>query len=92
MAELDEEISEIVTSIFEKYDTDKNGSLDFSEFTLFLRDLIREKNETGEEEYRDPDSLTEAEIREKMALYDIDGNQEITIQEATKVIQSWYDT
>lgn len=37
----DEMIKNYIESVFNKYDTDRNGSLDVNEMTLFFNDLFR---------------------------------------------------
>jgi Ca2+-binding EF-hand superfamily protein len=40
----DEMIKAYIESVFNKYDTDRNGSLDVREMTLFFNDLFRSLN------------------------------------------------
>lgn len=37
----DEMLKSYIESVFNKYDTDKNGALDIQEMTLFFNDLFR---------------------------------------------------
>jgi len=72
--------SEFIT-IFQKYDQDKNGTIDSSEIDMFLKDLAKE---TGNEFTKDAD-FNEFKMK-IIGMYDVNADGKISMSELAKIL------